>query len=349
MASCRVADSIGRVIIESTTKWMDWRWQLSHCATSLPAVAARLDVSGQFQGDAECVLDVYPMRATPYYLSLVRRASWEDPVWIQCMPDAREVSGDREEEDPFAELAGMPVPGLIMRYCDRALVAATGECATYCRHCTRKNVLNRFVGRPCREYFDPVIREIVQSPGVREVIISGGDPLLLDIGLLDWLLGSMLSIDHVEVLRIGTRVPVVLPMRIDDELADMVASHRPVWVNTQFNHPVELTDVAAAACERLTSRGVPVSNQSVLLRGVNDDLDTMRALCVGLQRRLVRPYYVFQCDPVRGTRHLRVDTRCAARLEEGLRRIVGGLALPRFVADVPGRPAKVPIHQLIDT
>jgi len=186
------------------------------------------------------------------------------------------------------------------------------------------------------------MRDYVEHcPEIREVFISGGEPLLLETRELDRIIRCFRDIKHVEVLRIGTRVPVVLPMRVDDELADMLASHRPMWVLTQFNHPVELTEQAIAACDRLLRRGIPVSNQTVLLRGVNDEVDTMRRLCNGLQRNMIRPYYVFVGDPVRGTRHQRVDARVAMGIAEALRTAVGGLSLPRFVMDVPGAPAKI--------
>jgi lysine 2,3-aminomutase len=210
----------------------------------------------------------------------------------------------------------------------------------YCRHCTRKNTLEEMTPGENID-FDAALEYIAEHPQVREVLISGGDPLLLNTERLDRLLGRIQAIEHIEVVRIGTRVPVVLPMRIDNELSAMLSSHKPLWINTQFNHPRELTKEALTACRRLTDAGIPVSNQSVLLKGINDDFETMRALCAKLQRNLIRPYYVFQCDPIIGISHFRTDIRNGVELEKKLRESIGGLALPRFVADHPGEKSKI--------
>jgi len=216
----------------------------------------------------------------------------------------------------------------------------TDRCAVNCRHCTRKNTVRKLGQDMNPDRMRGMIDYIRRTTAIREVIVSGGDPLVLETEVLDSLLGSLRSIRHVEVLRLGTRAPVVLPMRIDDELCAVLAAHRPLWVNTQFNHPAELTAESMAACEALIQRGIPVSNQCVLLKGVNDDFATMRDLCNDLQAHLVRPYYVFLCDPVRGTAHLRTEESVALQLKESLQRELGGLAMPRFVRDVPNAPCK---------
>jgi len=309
-------------------------------------------VPGICESDAsslERVMARYPFRATPYYLSLIDWEDPADPVRLQCLPDARELdwtAGKTPEgwgPDPFDEAHDMPAPGLVHRFPDRALILAATECAVNCRHCTRKNTLSAIGPGPGRERFEAALAYIAAHPGIREVIISGGDPLLLEDSVLDRLLGSLTAIGHVEVLRLGTRVPVVLPMRLDAELCDMLATHRPLWVNTQFNHPVEVTPDAVQACEMLLQCGIPVSNQCVLLRGVNDSAETMRKLCNALQRNMIRPYYVLQCDPVAGTEHFRTELSAGGDMAETLRRQVGGLSLPRFVADVPGEAGKVPL------
>lgn len=291
------------------------------------------------------VVERYPLCITPYYLELAKTADRTDPILRQCLPNTREMAPGGAP-DPFAEDDSTGVPGLVQRYPDRALVMTTSACAVACRHCTRKNLLGPDRHMAGREGWQTVCRALRDRRQVREVILSGGDPLLLETAELDRMLGDLHAIPHIEVVRIGTRVPVVLPMRIDDGLADMLARHRPLWVNTQFNHPSEITADSTAACEQLISRGIPVSNQAVLLRGVNDDVDTLRALCNSLQRNMIRPYYVFQCDPVMGTEHFHAELGKGQELNEALRCSVGGLSMPRFVADVPGTGGKTPLAAL---
>lgn len=281
--------------------------------------------------------------AVPYYLGLVDWSDLHDPIRLQCLPDARELDNDPAgSDDPYHEVSAAGVPGLVHRFPDRVLLVVSGDCAMTCRHCTRKGTLDGGL-TPVLQAPAAALAYVAGHPEVREVLLSGGDPLLLETAVLDDLLSRLLAIPHVETVRIGTRVPVVLPMRIDDELVGMLRRHRPLWLNTQFNHPRELTPEAVAACGGLVDAGIPVSNQTVLLRGVNDRLDVMRELCCGLQRCRVRPYYVFLCDPVSGISHFRVGRDEAAVLQEGLRRSVGGLCLPRFVEDVPGAQGKVMI------
>ncbi len=303
-------------------------WLTARDATACAEVAAR-----------------YPLKITPYYMDLAVWGDPTDPILAQCLPDARELN-DGLDADPFEEEGSTGIAGLVQRYPDRALLVTTRDCAVRCRHCTRKNLLGDDRNVLEAKDWDAVCRALEQRQSVREVILSGGDPLLLATAELDRMLADLHARSHVETVRLGTRVPVVLPMRIDDELADVLARHRPLWVNTQFNHPVELTPESLGACERLVSRGIPVSNQTVLLRGINDDVDTLAALCNGLQRSMVRPYYVFQCDPVGGTGHFHTDLQAGLALERALRKRLGGLAMPRFVADVPKTGAKVPLVEL---
>lgn len=326
--------------------WNDWRWQWRNRIEGGRALAALLEAHGQVfdRGALDRVVTKYRFRAVPYYLGLIDWSEAHDPIRLQCIPDSRELDDDPAGcGDPYREVSGKGVPGLLHRYPDRVLLLVTTDCAMTCRHCTRKNTLDG----PCRRLGlpapDAALAYVAAHTGVREVLFSGGDPLLLEVDVLDDLLSRLLAIPHVEVVRIGTRMPVVLPMRIDDALAGMLRRHRPLWLNTQFNHPRELTPEAMAACGRLVDAGIPVSNQTVLLRGVNDRLDVMRDLCCRLQRCRVRPYYVFLCDPVSGISHFRVDRNVAIMLQEGLRTSVGGLCLPRFVEDVPGAPGKTMI------
>ncbi len=330
-------------------KWHDWRWQLAHRIVT----SQELHPLGWFdQQDLQERLGVeerFPMSVTPYYLSLTT-GPW-DPVARQFLPDPRETSFrlPGSEPDPLAEKAHMPVPGLIHRYPDRALVLFSSTCAVRCRHCNRKRTWKEPELLPNVEYLEKVAGYIDRTSSIREVILSGGDPLMRGPGLLDWFMGLLRQIPHVEVLRIGTRVPVVLPMRITRRLCRVLERHRPLWINTHFNHPVELTPEARIACERLTRAGLPVSNQTVLLKGVNDRLDVILSLCQGLQQMSVRPYYLFHCDSVIGTDHFRTHLKKGIEIIEGMWGRSGGLTIPNFVVDLPhggGKAMMLPSYLL---
>ncbi|MFO7870251.1 MAG: KamA family radical SAM protein [Kiritimatiellia bacterium] len=287
----------------------------------------------------------YPFLVSKYYASLAVTPDASDAVAVQFLPDVRELESFRGgAEDPFSEHERMRVPGLIHRYRDRVVLLASAECAVRCRHCTRKNVLDKMGIEPSRAWFARILEYLEGADAVREVIVSGGDPLLLDTALLDWLLDSLRKLPRLEALRIGTRLPVVLPERVTPELCDVMRRHRPLWVATQYNCAAEITAESIGACDRILTRGIPIVNQAVLLKGVNDTFERMRDLCNGLQRNMIKPYYVLQCDPVLGTRHLAVSLDEARRLSEQLRRSVGGLSMPVFAADVPGAGSKIPLE-----
>jgi len=324
---------------ENEKDWGDWSWQLEN---SLSGKAGLLQLCDSYSSMTD-VISQYPFRVSPYYYSLADMQNPGDPIAKQFLPDAGElIQSPGDEKDPYHEDSTTPIPGVVQRYPDRVLVMVNTQCAVRCRHCTRKNTLA--AGLPdVRERWPSTLAFLKSSSSVREVIFSGGDPLLCDSETLDRILGEAASVPHVEVLRIGTRVPAVLPMRLDDDTCEMLASHRPVWVNTQFNHPSELTSEAMEACDRLVSRGIPVSNQCVLIKGVNDEVRTLVELCNGLQSNLIRPYYAFLCDPVAGISHLRTTEQEARKLASELRQQVSGLAMPLFVADVPRAGCKVPI------
>jgi lysine 2,3-aminomutase len=329
----------------SPAQWSDWRWQYKNRIRSLSQLVAWGESSPNGIRDQRQVIRSYPLSITPYYLSLIDCKNDGDPIRRQCFPDLREVQFSLGgEEDPLAEGRQMPVPGLVHRYSDRCLILATHACSVYCRHCNRKRLWRHKQPTASPSYFQPMLDYISRSRLIREVILSGGDPLTLPDKTLDWLLSSLRTIPHVDVIRIGTRMPVVLPMRITRELCELLRRYRPLWLNTQFNHPREITFEAAAACERLLSAGIPVSNQSVLLKGVNDDYETMRDLLYGLQKISVRPYYLFQCDQVKGTDHFRVDIWKGMEMMERLWCHVSGLCLPRYVLDVPGASGKIPLQ-----
>ena len=320
--------------------WNDWKWQLAH---------ATADCTSLVDADAEAMCAVtakYPFFATPYWLDLMAKTGGKTgPAALQALPDPREltVRDDGDRDDPFEEVTAPPVPGLVHRFPDRVLVVVSHVCAMRCRHCTRKNLLA--VHRaPDSEQLLAIRDYIIAHPAVREVLLSGGDPFLLEDDAIAERVELFAALPQIDAVRIGTRVPCTLPMRVTDALAERLGRSKKVWVNTQFNHVSEITPEATAACARLIDRGIPVSNQAVLLKGVNDTADDLVALFCGLQRIRVRPYYLFVCDPVVGTAHFRVPESRAAELEEEVAARVGGLALPRFVRDVPRAPRKVPVR-----
>lgn len=326
---------------QGTKEWNDWRWQLTHSIRHPRRLGESLPL---FTGDIDglhTVVETYHMSVTPYYLSLMERGDREDPIALQCLPDMREIDpAAGGSEDPLDEERDTVVPGLIHRYRDRCLAMVTSRCATYCRHCNRKRRWKAGGGDAAPESLDAMVDYVARTHTVREVILSGGDPLMLGDDILEGFLASLRAIPHVEVIRIGSRTPVVLPMRITPGLCRMLRRYRPLWFNTQFNHPREITGESARACGMLLEAGIPVSNQSVLLRGVNDSRETMRDLLYGLQGISVRPYYLFHCEPVRGATHFQTDIATGRGIMERLWGDVSGLAIPRYVIDLPGGRGK---------
>ncbi len=330
--------------------WYDWKWQYNNRIKTIPQLAGVLGKTPASLREYTTVVRTYPVNITPFYLSLINIVDEKDPMRLQCFPDLREIEFSIDGvDDPLAEGRDMPVPGLVHRYPDRCVTIITNICATYCRHCNRKRLWKRSATGDYRGYLKQMIDYVSQTSSIREVIVSGGDPLTVGEDILDWFLGSLRSISHVDVLRIGSRVPVVMPMRVNRGLCSMLRKHRPLWLNTQFNHPKEITREAAGACEMLLEAGIPVSSQSVLLRGVNDNYEAMRDLFYGLQRISVRPYYLFQCDPVKGADHFRTDIRQGVQIMEKLWRNISGLCLPQYVLDVPGGKGKYPLYPFRDS
>ena len=322
--------------------WQDWRWQLRHAVTG---TAPELRALGIPSDDAERVHRRYPVKLTPYVLEQLDRTNLADPLNRQALPSLAELIPEAGMvADPFAEKTRAACCyGLKQRFPDRVLVMANDQCAMACRHCTRKGLLQgaQVVRTPAQ--LAAAVAWVKAHPDVREVLLSGGDPLLLGDRRILALVRAFARLPQIDAVRIGTRVPVTLPMRITPELARGMGGFGKVWVNTQFNHVREITAESAAACARLVEAGIPVSNQTVLLKGVNDSLEALFDLCSGLQRIRVRPYYVFLCDPVAGIAHFRVSQRRARQLERELAVRIGGLALPRFVMDIPGSSRKTPI------
>lgn len=295
------------------------------------------------KGAAE-VAQRYPVALSPYWLARCKSADGA-PFRLQAFPDARELDAPLpgDSGDPFAELAcASPLPGVVRRFADRILVVVTDACAVRCRHCTRKNILGTHAIPAWRDY--PKIADYIRAnPAIREVLLSGGDPLALSQDALERRVDIFADLGQIYSVRIGTRIPCSDPARVSPALAKGLGRSRKVWVNTQFNHPAEVTPEAARACALLIDAGIPVSCQTVLVKGLNDNADTLEALFRALQAIRVRPYYAFAGDPVTGTGHFRVTSAEAAALEREVAGRVGGLALPRFVADIPGAGRKTPV------
>jgi lysine 2,3-aminomutase len=333
----------------SASDWNSWHWQFKNRVTKYAALKRLLGSVPSDPTSFKKVAAAYPAAITPYYLSLIRDIRFTDPICAQSIPRREEIScGRRLPADPLEEDLKMPVPKLIHRYPDRCLAMVTEICAVYCRHCNRKRFWAARRGS-LKKRWQSMLEYLATARQIREVIISGGDPLTLEDAVLDKLLGSLRALPHIEILRIGSRIPVVMPMRITRDLCRMLKRHRPLWFNTQFNHPAEITPEAARACNRLQEAGIPVSNQSVLLKGVNDSPDIMKALLNGLQKISVRPYYLFHCDPARGCEHFRTDVQSGIALMEAMRQQCSGLCIPQYVVDTPGGAGKIPLYPLSRT
>ncbi len=328
----------------SAKEWQDWKWQLRNRVHTVTGLADALGAAPGALQRYEAVVRRFHFSVTPYYLALADMGKEEDPIRRQCLPDLKEISFSRGgSADPLEEELHMPAEGIVHRYPDRCLAMVTNACAVYCRHCNRKRRWGAGLAAGAKERLSGMIEYVRRTTRVREVIISGGDPLTMNERTLDWFLGELRAIPHVEVLRIGSRMPVVMPMRITRSLCAMLRRHRPLWFNTQFNNVREITAESARACEMLLEAGIPVSNQSVLLKGVNDSHTEMLALLYGLQRISVRPYYLFQCEPVRGADHFRVDIRRGIEIMERIRKTASGLCVPNYVLDTPGAEGKIPL------
>jgi lysine 2,3-aminomutase len=300
-------------------------------------------LAGRFHVDAaalQTVADRYPQRITPYYFGLIREPG--DPIWRQCVPDSRELA-DTQQSDPLNEQGLSPVPGLIHRYPDRVVWLVSMHCAVYCRFCMRKGRVGCPTGQGSGAGPGEVLDYIAGNPAIRDVILSGGDPLLLDDDRLETILAGLRRIPHVEIIRIGTRAPVTLPSRITVRLCRMLKRYHPLYLNTHFNHPQEITSVSARACGRLADAGIQLGNQTVLLKGVNDNPAVMKRLMQQLLAIRVRPYYLHQMDLVKGTGHFRTPVAQGVEIMATLRGHTSGLASPCFVIDLPGGKGKIPV------
>jgi lysine 2,3-aminomutase len=325
--------------------WNDWKWHFRHRITTVDELARYIPLTAEERQQLRLVTIKYPLVITPYYLSLIDPANPNDPIRMQAVPSFDEIAlVGIGTEDPLEERRDSVVPGLVHRYPDRVLMVLTDICPMFCRHCTRKREWCHGGWVRTTAQIEAMLDYIRNHKAVRDVVISGGDPLTLSTQHLESVISRLRRIEHVEIIRIGTRFPVVLPQRIDDELCDMLSKYGPIWLNTHFNHYRELTPEATAACDKLVRSGVPVNNQSVLLRGINDSVAVQTKLCQGLLKAKVRPYYLFQCDEVEGTEHLRTPVETGLKIIEGLRGYTSGLAVPTFVIDLPQGGGKVPVQ-----
>jgi lysine 2,3-aminomutase len=323
----------------------DWRWQLQHTLTRPEQLAEALTLSeSEARGLRALGERGFPVSITPYYFGLIARDDEACPIRRQVVPRSEEfelVPGDLA--DPLGEAAHEVAPNLISRYPDRALLFATDRCAVYCRFCTRSRLVGAGGGARPLSRLAPAFEYLRAHPEIRDVIVSGGDPLVMATDRLVALVAALRQIPSIETVRLATRVPVVLPQRITDELLGALRLHHPIWIMTHFNHPRELTPESALACNRLADAGFPVMNHTVLLRGVNDDAETLSALFRGLVRLRVRPYYLLQADPVQGTGHLRTPLQTGIELMARLQGRLSGIALPKLIVDTPGGLGKVPV------
>ncbi|MBU1145399.1 MAG: lysine 2,3-aminomutase [Firmicutes bacterium] len=326
------------------SQWNDWHWQVKNRITSVEELNKYLNVSKEESSDIANVLKKFRMAITPYYLTLIDPENPDCPIRKQAIPGISELLiGKNDMVDPLDEDVDSPVPGLTHRYPDRVLFLITDMCSVYCRHCTRRRFAGQTDHQAPSERINKAIEYIKNTPQIRDVLLSGGDALLLSDQMLESIISRLREIEHVEIIRLGTRVPVVMPQRITTELVDMLKKYHPIWVNTHFNHVNEITKESKEAIDRLADAGIPLGNQSVLLRGVNDCLPTMKKLVTKLAQIRVRPYYIYQCDLSVGIEHFRTPISKGIEIMEGLRGHVSGYCVPTFVVDAPGGGGKIPL------
>jgi lysine 2,3-aminomutase len=324
-------------------KWNDWRWQLSNRVNTVEEIASVLNLTDDERAGLSSP-EKFRVDITPYFLSLIDPDDPNDPIRRQVIPtDCEHEAFTAMMEDSLAEDRHSPVPGLVHRYPDRVLMLVTTQCASYCRYCTRSRIVGDATQNFNRHDIEVQLDYLRRTPQVRDVLLSGGDALTLNPKLLEWILRSLREIPHIEIIRIGSRVPVFLPQRIDDDLCDMLAKYHPLWMNLHFNHPNEITPEVARAADKLTRAGIPLGNQSVLLAGVNDCIHIMRALVHRLVENRIRPYYIYQCDLVEGSGHFRTPVGKGIEIMEGLRGHTSGYAVPTYVVDAPGGGGKIPV------
>lgn len=345
-ASNPKATAFRRAFFPTATEkeWNDWQWQIRHRIRHVDQIERMIRLSDAERSAIHKSQAKLPMGITPYFMSLLAKDDPCDPLRRTVVPTTAELVTTAEEaEDPLGEESMSPVPGLVHRYPDRVLLLVLDFCSAYCRYCTRSRVVGHGAIYPSRSRLERAIEYIRATPTVRDVLISGGDPLTLNDERLNWLLSRLREIRHVEILRIGTKVPAVLPQRITQNLVRVLRRHHPLWMSLHFTHPAECTPEAHRACERLANAGIPLGSQTVLLKGINDNVETMKALFHQMLRMRVRPYYIYQCDPISGSSHFRTSVEKGLEIIHGLRGFTSGYAVPTFVIDAPGGGGKIPL------
>ena len=324
--------------------WNDWKWQVKNRMENVDELKKYIKLTKEEEEGAKKCLQKFRMAITPYYLSLINPEDEFDPIRKQAIPTVDELTiSPGDLVDPLHEDGDSPVPGLTHRYPDRVLLLITNQCSMYCRHCTRRRFAGHTDSCLSMEQIDKCIDYIAATPEVRDVLLSGGDALLVDDDFLEYIIKKLRAIKHVEIIRIGSRVPVVMPQRITPKLLNMLKKYHPIWINTHFNHQNEITEESKRACEAIADAGIPLGNQSVLLKGVNDCVHVMRKLVNELVRIRVRPYYIYQCDLSMGLGHFRTPVSKGIEIIEGLRGHTSGYCVPTFVVDAPGGGGKIPV------
>lgn len=325
-------------------QWNDWKWQVKNRIETLDQLKALIPLTEEEEQGVKESLKTLRMAITPYYISLIDPNDPNCPVRKQAIPTGSETMVSAADLlDPLHEDEDSPVPGLTHRYPDRVLLLITDMCSMYCRHCTRRRFAGQKDGESSTDNVQKAIDYIARTPQVRDVLLSGGDALMVSDAKLESIIQRLRAIPHVEIIRIGSRVPVVCPQRITDKLVDMLKQYHPIWLNTHFNHPNEITPESTAACEKMANAGIPLGNQSVLLRGVNDCVNIMKRLVHKLVLIRVRPYYIYQCDLSMGLEHFRTPVSKGIEIIENLRGHTSGYAVPTFVVDAPGGGGKTPV------
>ncbi|MCR4398344.1 MAG: lysine 2,3-aminomutase [Firmicutes bacterium] len=326
------------------SEWNDWRWQVRNRITTVEQLKQVVTLSDEEEEGVRKTLKVFRMAITPYYATLMDESDPNCPIRRQAIPTIRETEfAAVDEADPLDEDVDAPVPGLTHRYPNRVLFLITDQCSMYCRHCTRRRLVGETDAAAPDERIERALDYLRNTPQVRDVLLSGGDGLLVPDERLEYIIQQLRNMPHIEIVRIGSRAPVVLPQRITADLCRMLRKYHPIWLNTHFNHPKEITPESRRACEMLVDAGIPVGNQSVLLRGVNDCPYVMRQLVHGLVKMRVRPYYIFQCDLSPGIEHFRTKIAKGIEIMESLRGHTSGMCVPQFVCDGPHGGGKIPL------
>ncbi len=328
----------------SRKEWDDWKWQIRHSVTTVDQLAELIPLSDEEKEQVRSTFKKYKFAATPYYLSLIDPKNPECPIRLQCIPSSEELNVQPEEMgDPLAEDEDMAVPNVVHRYPDRVLVTLTSACAMYCRFCTRRRFVLDKGGHKHPNEIDIIVDYVDSHPEIRDVIVSGGDSLMMGEAAFMELLRRLRGISHVEIIRVASKFPCVFPMRITQEMVDQLKKFKPLYFMTHFNHPYEITPEAESACDRIVEAGIPMMNQAVLLRKINSDPIILKKLFHELLKIRVKPYYLYQCDLSEGIGHFRTPVEKGIEIVESLRGHTSGLAVPEFVIDVPGGGGKIPI------